>query len=368
VQRWNKDTLSTERRQRLEEIGFVWDPYTQQWEDSFAALKRFKEREGHCLLHQDHKENGIKLGQWIGSQRIKKDTLTPERIKRLGEIGFVWDVLTQQWEDSFAALKRFEKREGHCLVRKGHEESGIKLAIWVVRQRGNKDTLSTERRQRLEEIGFVWDPYTQKWEEGFTALLVFKQREGHCNASRGYKEGDYNLGSWINAQRRKKDSLSRERIQRLEELGIAWDPYTQQWEDNFAALSRFKQREGHCLVHQHHKENGIKLGSWVSNQRSIKDTLTPERIQRLEETGFVWDSYAQLWEDSFAALSRFKEREGHCLVEQSHKESGIKLGAWVKSQRTKKVAKKVALTPERRQRLDEIGFVWNARLPKTSGT
>jgi hypothetical protein len=26
----------------LDEIGFVWDPHTQKWEEGFAALKKFQ--------------------------------------------------------------------------------------------------------------------------------------------------------------------------------------------------------------------------------------------------------------------------------------------------------------------------------------
>ena len=55
-------------------------------------------------------------------------------------------------------------------------------------------------------------------------------------------------------------------------------------------LKRFKEREGSCSVKQTHKEGSIKLGTWANAQRSNKDTLTPERIQRLEAIGFVWNA------------------------------------------------------------------------------
>ena len=75
----------------------------------------------------------------------------------------------------------------------------------------------------MDEIGFVWDVLTQQWEEGFAALVRFKQRERHCNVPQRHKEGGYNLGAWVGTQRRNIDALSPARRQRLDELGFVWD-------------------------------------------------------------------------------------------------------------------------------------------------
>ena len=56
----------------------------------------------------------------------------------------------------------------------------------------------------------------------------------------------------------------------------------------YGLLEEFKKREGDCRIPKKHTEGGYKLGSWVSNQRSNKDTLTPERLERLDALGFVW--------------------------------------------------------------------------------
>ena len=60
----------------------------------------------------------------------------------------------------------------------------------------NKEKLTVERRVRLDEIGFIWEPHEQSWEEGFGYLTVFKQREGHCRVPQRHEENGFRLGGW----------------------------------------------------------------------------------------------------------------------------------------------------------------------------
>ena len=52
--------------------------------------------------------------------------------------------------------------------------TGFNLDVWVGPQRLAKETMIPERKQRLDDLGFVWDPYTEQWEEGFSKLQQFK--------------------------------------------------------------------------------------------------------------------------------------------------------------------------------------------------
>jgi hypothetical protein len=65
----------------------------------FSKLRHFKEREGHCRVSKSHKEDDHNLGNWVSSQRGKKDKLSPDQIKKLDALGFVWDPLEEQWEE-----------------------------------------------------------------------------------------------------------------------------------------------------------------------------------------------------------------------------------------------------------------------------
>jgi Fe2+ transport system protein FeoA/DNA-binding TFAR19-related protein (PDSD5 family) len=360
-QRIEKDTMSPDRRQRLEALDFVWDPLTDSWEEGFRLLQLFHQREGHCRVPQRYRDSasGLQLGQWASNQRQAQETVTPERRQRLDTLGFVWDVLAAQWEEGFRLLQFFHQREGHCRIPRNHREQGFRLGNWVSHQRKDKDTMSPECRQRLDALGFVWKVLSSQWEEGFSALQMFHQREGHCLVPMRYREQSFPLGQWVGVQRRSRETMSPERRQRLEALGFVWDTLTAAWGKGFRSLQLFHQREGHCRVPQGHREQGFRLGVWVSEQRLAKATMSPERRQRLEPLGFVWNAFAAQWEDSFRSLENYRKENGDCLVPVSYRDpaSGYRLGLWVGNQRRDKDT----MSPDHRQRLDAFGFVWKVR-------
>ena len=88
-----------------------------------------------------------------------------------------------------------------------------------------------------------------------------------------YVEDSLKLGSWVVTQRTAAcagDKLSREREQRLEAVsGWVWHTQEARWDENFDALVRFIEREGHARVPASHMEDGFKLGGWVGNQREF---------------------------------------------------------------------------------------------------
>ena len=135
----------------------IWDKSNvERWEHAFAALSKFRAREGHCCPPRHHMEGGFKLGQWVSIQRYWKDFVPVERKRRLDAIGFVWDCRDQLWEQNFAALLKFKRREGHCCVPTYYRKGNLKLGWWVATQRRNRKEMSPERRARLNMLGFVW--------------------------------------------------------------------------------------------------------------------------------------------------------------------------------------------------------------------
>ena len=126
----------------------------------------------------------------------------------------------------FAELTHYKERFGHCNVPRGWRESP-QLSGWVTHQRSNERSgrLSAARKERLDVLGFVWDPKPAAWETMFSELERYRERFGNCNVPDNWNENPP-LGSWVVVQRiwRKKGNLSSVRVARLDELGLNWIP------------------------------------------------------------------------------------------------------------------------------------------------
>ncbi|MFV5997736.1 Helicase associated domain protein [Streptomyces sp. NPDC056231] len=71
----------------------------EKWAMHLAAARQFFEREGHLhvprkhverIVGEDQEKRELKLGAWIGNQRSRAATLSPERMEQLSKIGMRW--------------------------------------------------------------------------------------------------------------------------------------------------------------------------------------------------------------------------------------------------------------------------------------
>jgi superfamily II DNA or RNA helicase len=345
-QRAEQKTMATDRLARLNDLGFIWDVSEHQWEIGFNALLKFIDREGNSLVPAKHFEGEYPLGQWVTSQRkdIKKVKISSEHMKRLSSVGFLHSIISEHsnylWANGLSMLEQFFKREGHCNIPAKHVENDFLLGRWVsmLRKKYIKGLIQAEQLEKLSLFGFVWDPLGDLWEKGFQCLVEFKLREGHCFVHTRHKEGEFNLGQWVSDQRKNKlkGLLSEERQKKLETLGFSWvvRDLDHLWEDGYTALAIFKHREGHCNVPMRHLEGSVKLGLWVSTQRTRrrKGRILDSELERLKSIGFIWDPNESNWLESYRSLVNFVSREGHFNVPRLHKEGGIILGMWIQYQ------------------------------------
>ena len=94
-------------------------------------------------------------------------------------------------------------------------------------------------------------------------------------------------------------------------------------------------------------------------QRTAKkaNNLSEEKIQKLDELGFVWSvNVTKSWDDILAELTEYKAENGDCMVQRYSGRSLSTLGTWVATQQTAKKKKKIS--KERIQKLDELKFEW----------
>eukprot|EP00978_Attheya_sp_CCMP212_P040934 scaffold228807_cov51-Attheya_sp.AAC.2 len=227
-------TLSIDRREKLEGIGFLFiclPSRTPPWDQRFQELVDFKKINGHTNVVQ----GSGPLRSWVNSQRTqyrllkegKDSSLTIERREKLERIGFQFK-LQPPWDVRFQELVDFKRINGHMNV---PDRSGP-LGRWVSNQRirllkeGKDSTLTIDRREKLESIGFQFKLYTHWWDVRFQELVDLKKINGHTNVV----QGSGPLGKWVTTQRtqyrllkeEKASSLTIESCVKLESIGFCF--------------------------------------------------------------------------------------------------------------------------------------------------
>ena len=92
-QRRYRSRLSARPPGRLDQIGFTWTRAKEAWESHYAALVEYQRAHGHCRVPTQSKDHA-RLGNWVRMMRTyrKLDKLSEERIRRLTQLGFAWDL------------------------------------------------------------------------------------------------------------------------------------------------------------------------------------------------------------------------------------------------------------------------------------
>ena len=251
---YKKNNLRPDRIEKLEEIGFVWEPQEVSWSERFNELLDYIKKHGNSLVPQDYEQN-VTLGNWVQRQRYKYKTndLPEERIQQLSEIGFVWDVLQAQWLERLEELKKYRREYGDTLVPRNHL-----LGSWVWWQRRDYKVFNAKK----------------KLEDGCNNLDA-SEVERITNSTTGMTE---------------------DRIRLLEAEEFIWDPKEYLWELKLEELREWIALNGHGAIVTR-KKNNSPLETWATRQRKLfrkyckgeQTTLTKERIEKLRIVGFDFE-------------------------------------------------------------------------------
>ena len=87
----------------------------------------------------------------------------------------------------------------------------------------------------------MWNP-TPSWDERLDELTKYRAKHGDCKVP----ESQGSLGRWVSRQREvyKKGTLSKERVQRLDNIGFSWA--TLPWDESRDELTKYTADESTC--------------------------------------------------------------------------------------------------------------------------
>ncbi|GAA1948159.1 DEAD/DEAH box helicase [Streptomyces durmitorensis] len=272
------------------------------------------------------------LGQWTADARrfYTRGEMDEDRVEQLEKLGMIWSHFDVAWAEGLAAARGWATEHGHLLAPLDATFQGAKVGIWLKNTRAaarkaqeierrrseglpvesSAGALSDERREQLEDIDPSWCPaWPVTWQRCFHLVRLHLEAGDTLptTADEVLRQGE-DLGRWVQSVRLGWDQLTAVQQWMCEHvLGIT--PATDnekpkprrtqadKWALHLAAARQFYQREGHLQVPRKHtetitgdnqEERELKLGAWISNQRTRAATLTPERIEQLTNIDMRW--------------------------------------------------------------------------------
>ncbi len=357
------------------------DALTATWDMYYASAKQYYEENGNLEVPARYiTEEGYALGSWINNQKaIRKGTivgkLTEDQIKKLDDIGMIWDSLDYFWEQSFISAKEYYLAHGNLDVPTNFKsKDGKHLGNWVLRQRQlyKSNSLTDEQVKKLNSIGMDWMHRVDRiWENGFLEAKNYSEEYGNLSVPKNYRSNtDFSLGIWIQRQRSlyKNNKISEDRIKRLTGIGMNWNP--DNWESRFNLVKQYYEEHGNINISQKEVIQGVWLGKWIVSQKKAmqEGKLTQEQKEMLktlpmEEVGRKDNRWWSMYEEA----KKYYEEFGNLNIPVNYLTSnGKKLSDWIIRQRRNYKLGKMPL--EHKEKLDEIGFIWDLGNTWTNST
>jgi superfamily II DNA or RNA helicase len=222
-QKFKKGKLTNDQVDKLNAIGFIWDVFDFSFEENFAKLVNFKEKHGHCRAPQ-HNEETRTLSAWCYNVRRSRSngTVSPEKIKRLESIGFLWNIVDSLWYEKYDTLKIYLHKNSWA----GLNTKNKSLFGWITQQRKDykKGRLSAERIMLLNMLGIDWTPMENNWHRMFEEYMEFREKYNMPvvpSADKSFKR----LWSWCVTQRAnyRNKKLTQAQLQMLNDAGFLWE-------------------------------------------------------------------------------------------------------------------------------------------------
>lgn len=197
--------------------------------------------------------------------------------------------------------------------------------------------MTGQRARRLEQLGMVWSPADERFQENLEAARAYLEEHWTLCAPRSATMLDRPVGQWLSNLRRPGALEGHpEWKTALEAVDEDWNPsWPAEWQRHYAALRDLvADEEGQADVLPGFTVHGMDIGKWLARQRKpeVWQALTDGQRERLEQLGIVplalepeepakpSATPVGAFERGVAALAQYKAREGSVTVPRAHVE------------------------------------------------
>lgn len=277
--------------------------YNQRWLNKYEIFKDYIIKNNSMPTRKNSDKS---LYSWIRNQltSYRENRLTSQQIELLEELvpyGFRWansSDMIDTWEAKYNLLVEYQKINNHVNLSYYETYKDVNLGYWLSKQRKDyyKGTLSPERIKKLKDLGFLFENRKcRTWEENYAIYIDYCNKFGCASISRNKIYKNLNIYKWVHNQKKayQKGILDPVHKEKLDSIDFNFEIIKHRtWDDNYHLLIDYKKENLHISPSYKEIYKDIALGLWVFRQRSAyhKGTLSPDRIDKLEAIGFLWES------------------------------------------------------------------------------
>jgi hypothetical protein len=181
IQRYNfiRGMLPLDKIKLLDKMEFDFQSkkpdFLNEWEMNLYKLQKYQIEYGNFYIQKKWKKD-LSFAKWFYNIIENRNTLPNWQINGLIQIGFDLESSDAIWEHNYQALIKFKERYGHYDVKSC--KNGL-LWQWVdiIRKARSGEIdcyLPEDRIEKLDSIGFVWEPLNYRGLNQFNQLIITK--------------------------------------------------------------------------------------------------------------------------------------------------------------------------------------------------
>ena len=130
-----------------------------RWMDMYSVAKEYFINHGDLLVPINSIYMGKNLGSWVLTQRQANKSnsrlvITEKQINLLNQIGMVWDVYGEQFNDAYELAKKLYEKNGKLGINTRGDKETAKVSNWICYTRRMKQDgkLSPDKLEKYNEI------------------------------------------------------------------------------------------------------------------------------------------------------------------------------------------------------------------------